>query len=169
MTETQVDDRDNEIVSFIGIPRKWVNLSLKFYSFLFLGYAIWISFQEFSGSTKTLSEILGTILAHIAAFSVVEGITFVAIIQVVDIIMYLTNRFKTKVKKRVEEAKAEGIAEGRAQGEVKGEAKGRSKGRAEIYHVWAAWNARRMEAEAKNIPFDELPPGLLEDTQDTEE
>ncbi len=161
MTETQVDDRDNEIVSFIGIPRKWVNLSLKFYSFLFLGYAIWISFQEFSGSTKTLSEILGTILAHIAAFSVVEGITFVAIIQVVDIIMYLTNRFKTKVKKQVEEAKAEG----RAQGEVKGEAKGRS----EIYHVWAAWNARRMEAEAKNIPFDELPPGLLEDTQDTEE
>ena len=165
MTETQVDDRDNEIFSFIGISRKWVNLSLKFYSFLFLGYAIWISFQEFSGSTRTLSEILGTILAHIADFSVVEGITFVAIIQVVDIIMYLTNRFKTKVKKQVEEAKAEGIAEGRAQGEVKGEVKGRS----EIYHVWAAWNARRMEAEAKNIPFDELPPELLEDTQDTGE
>lgn len=74
--------------------------ALKIYSFIFLGYAVWLVSQGFSGTTKTLVESLGVIFAHLAAFSVVEGLTIVAIIQVVDLIMYLTNRFKTKVKKQ---------------------------------------------------------------------
>ncbi len=70
----------------------------------------------------------------------------VAIIQMVDVIMYLTNRFRTNVKKQVEIAKAEG------------EAKGEAKGKTETYQLWAAWNTRRIEAETKGIPFDEPPP-----------
>lgn len=40
------------------------------------------------------------------------------------------------------EAKAEGLAEGKVS----------------VYQKVAAWNARRLEAEAKGIPFDEAPP-----------
>ena len=40
------------------------------------------------------------------------------------------------------EAKAEGLAEGKAA----------------VYQEIAAWNTRRLEAEAKGIPFDEAPP-----------
>ena len=168
MTETQTDDdRDNEIVTFIGIPRKWVNPVLKIYSFLFLGYAIWVILKEFSGGTKALQERLSAIFTHLAAFGAVEVLAIVAIIQVVDLIMYLTNKFKTKVKQQVKEAKAEGIAEGRAQGEAKGRAQGRVQGRTENHQMWVAWNTRRMEAEARGIPFDEPPPELSKDTQDT--
>ena len=173
MNDIQIDDdRDNEIVTFIGILRKWANLTLKIYSFLFLGYAVWIVFQRFRDATKTLEEKLGAIFAHLTTASVVEAITIVAIIQVVDVFMYLTNKFKTKVKKQVEEAEAKGRAEGEAKGRTEGEAKGRTegeaKGRLENYEVWAAWNARRIAAESKGLPFDEPPPEPPENVQDTE-
>ena len=56
----------------------------------------------------------------------------------VDVIMYLTNKFKTNVKKKVQEATA--------------------KARTEEYQLWAAWNTRRIKAETKGLPFDEPPP-----------
>ena len=158
MTNIQIDEgRDNEIVTFIGIPRKWVNPSLKIYSFIFLGYATWTIYLQLNGGTQILSDRLSTLFTHLAGFSVVEGLTIVAIIQLVDLIMYLTNKFKTKVKKQVNEAKAEGIAEGKVEG------------REEIQREWVAWNTRRIEAETRGIPFDEHPPTLPEGTQDTSE
>ena len=30
--------------------------------------------------------------------------------------------------------------------------------KAEVYEEIAAWNTRRLEAEAKGLPFDEAPP-----------
>lgn len=154
MTNLQIDEsRDNEIVTFIGIQRKWVNPALKIYSFTFLGYALWIIYRMFEGGTQDLTDRLSALFTHLAGFSVVEGLTVVAIIQLVDLIMYLTNKFKTKVKKQVSEAKAEGVAEGKAEG------------REEIQNVWVEWNTRRIEAERKGIPFDEHPPRLTEETQ----
>lgn len=73
-----------------------------------------------------LPDRLNVLFTHLAGFSVVEGLTIVAIIQLVDLIMYLTNKFKTKAKKQVNEAKAEGKAEGRE----------------EIQQAWIAWNTR---------------------------
>jgi hypothetical protein len=37
-------------------------------------------------------------------------------------------------------------------------AKGRAEGRAKERRLWTEWNRRRMEAEARDVPFDELPP-----------
>ena len=142
------ENRENEIVTFVGIPRKWVNPTLKIYAVIFLGFAIWISFQEFS-SAKTPVERLGTIFTYLATFSVVEAIGLVAIIQLVDVIMYLTNKFKTNVRKQVEEAAA--------------------KGRNEEYELWATWNTRRIEAETKGIPFDEPPPNPPVEIHDSDE
>ena len=79
--------------------------------------------------------------------------------------MYLTNKFKTNVKKQVNEAKEEGKAEGKAEGREEGKAEGRE----EIQKAWVAWNARRIEAESKGLPFNEPPPEPPESVQDTEE
>ena len=150
-------DRANEIVPFIGIPRKWVNPTSKLYSILFLGYAVWIFLRKFLDSSKVLDERLEGIWAHLAGFSIVEGVIMIAIIQVGDIVMYLTNKFKTNVKKEVEAAAAKGRAEGEA------------KGRAESYRLWAAWNERRMDAEMKGIPFNEPPPEPPQNPNDIED
>lgn len=57
---------------------------------------------------------------------------------------------EAKLADRLEQAKTEGIAEGIA--------KGKAEGVAERDRQWAAWNNRRIEAEAKGEPFHEPPP-----------
>ncbi len=52
--------------------------------------------------------------------------------------MYLTERFRAKLQKQVKKARIEG--------------------KVEVYQEIAAWNRRRLEAEAKGLPFDEQPP-----------
>ena len=37
-------------------------------------------------------------------------------------------------------------------------AEAKAEGKAEVYQEIAAWNIRRLEAEAKGVPFDEAPP-----------
>ena len=69
----------------IGIPRKWANPTLKFYSFIFLGYTIWITYQEFGTTAKTFKAKLAFLVPHLAAFSVFEAVTIIAFIQIWDI------------------------------------------------------------------------------------
>ncbi|MDE0299518.1 MAG: hypothetical protein OXN17_12870, partial [Candidatus Poribacteria bacterium] len=117
MVNTRIDDdRDVEIVPLIGIPRKWANPTLKFYSFIFLGYTIWVTYHEFGNAAKTLKAKLAFLVPHLAAFSVFEAVTVIAFIQIWDIIMYLTNRFKTDIEKIKATSEARGRAEGRAEG-----------------------------------------------------
>lgn len=63
-----------------------------------------------------------------------------------SLLMLFWNLMKRQIEKYdaaiASEAKAAGLAEGKAA----------------VYQEIAAWNARRLEAEAKGIPFDEAPP-----------
>ena len=76
------------------------------------------------------------------------------------------NEAKADFAVRLEQAKTEGIAagkaegraEGRAEGIAKGKVEGKAEGVAERDRQWAAWNNRRIEAEAKGEPFHEPPP-----------
>ena len=166
------DDKDAEIVPFIGIQRKWANATLKFYSLIFLGYTIWITYQEFGDAAKSLKAKLTFLVPHLGAFSVFEAITVIAFIQVWDIIMYLTNKFKAnieEIKARSEavgesRGRAEGEAKGRAEGEAKGraegEAKGRAEGEAKAHQLWTDWRQRQENARARGVPFDDPPPSL---------
>ena len=58
----------------------------------------------------------------------------------------------------IAEGKTEGRAEGIAEGIAEGKTEGRAEGVAERDRQWAAWNNRRIEAEAKGEPFHEPPP-----------
>lgn len=159
MEYTQIEhDKDAEIVPFIGIQRKWANATLKLYSFIFLGYTIWVVYQEFGDAAKPLKAKLTFLVSHLAAFSVFEAVTIVAFIQVWDVIMYLTNKFKANI----EEIKAESIAIGRAEGKVEGEASGIAK----AHQASLDWYRRRESANARGVPFDEPPPFLKGDKTD---
>ena len=56
------------------------------------------------------------------------------------------------------EGRTEGFTEGRNEGRTEGFTEGRNEGRNEVQQQWRAWNARRLDAEAKGQPFDEPPP-----------
>ena len=69
--------------------------------------------------------------------------------EAVDIMLF-RRWSEAKLADRLEQAKTAGIAEGIA--------KGKAEGVAERDRQWAAWNNRRIEAEAKGEPFHEPPP-----------
>ena len=64
--------------------------------------------------------------------------------------MILWRLYQRRLEEAIEQAKIEARTEGRTEGEAAGIAKN--------YQLWAAWNDRRIEAEEKNLPFDEPPP-----------
>ena len=129
--------RDNEIIAFIGIPRKWVNPAIKIFSFIFAIYAGFAAAYEFRQSGPLMGNSK-EFFVHIAAFGAGASIMLVAIYNGWDVLMYLTTRFKASLQQRVKKARAEGIAENQ--------------------RAWLAWNNRRLDAEAKGLAFDEPPP-----------
>ena len=63
----------------------------------------------------------------------------------------LTNAFTKPIIERH-------ITEGRAKGRAEGRDEGRAEGKEEANRAWRKWNARRMEAEANGLSFDEPMP-----------
>ena len=97
------------------------------------------------------------IFATTNAILIVEGIPMVAE-------RYLQRRYREGEEAgRAEGEKlgrAEGEKLGRAEGEKAGRAEGEKLGRKTTQQLWEAWNRRRLEAEARNEPFNEPPPSL---------
>ena len=151
----KIDEVEPEIVPFIGIPRRWVNPALKIYALLFVGYTLWIVYQEFSIASKTLTERFTFLVPHLGAFSVLEVILIVVLIQLWDILMYLTYRLRANLAKIAAQSRAEGRAEGE------------ESGRTAAHQDWEAWYRRLQEANAKGLPFDEPPPTLNGVKKDT--
>ena len=67
----------------------------------------------------------------------------------------LTNTFTRPI---IERHIAQGRTEGMAEGMAEGRDAGREEATKERDRVWREWNARRVEAEAKGLPFDEPTP-----------
>lgn len=66
--------------------------------------------------------------------------------------------FWNLMKRQIEKYDAVIAAEAKAEGLAEGKVEGLAEGKAEVYQEIAAWNTRRLEAEAKGIRFDEAPP-----------
>ena len=99
----------------------------------------WITLMR-EGAAEFAPAGIGIAIATLAALQGVA--TIMAIYQ------YITNRFTLPVIERhLAQGREEGIKEGRAEGE------------AQAHQAWQAWNQRRMDAAANNLPFDEPPPG----------
>ena len=103
----------------------------------------WITLMR-EGAAEFASAGIGIAIATLAALQGVA--TIMAIYQ------YITNRFTLPVIERH-------LAQGREQGIEEGREQGIEEGRAEANQKWQAWNRRRMDAAANNLPFDEPPPG----------
>lgn len=65
----------------------------------------------------------------------------------VDIMLRRYNEWRVEHAQNLEKARAEGVERGIAEG------------KAELYQEVILWNARRLEAEAKGLPFNEPIPG----------
>ena len=126
---------ENDYVSLVRIPRKWFNIFVWTFSGLIVTNTVaelltdWV--WEGLGETPfTRTAVLMTLI--VGWFFILSHIWEV-------IMLGHAKLFKDRIH-------AEGKAEGRAEG------------RAEVYQAVAEWNTRRLEAEARNQPFNEPPP-----------
>ena len=86
------------------------------------------------------------IFTNVSVFMTVAFGCLVIVTHGIDQIMFRYIAYKEKLD-RV-----------RAEGKVEGKAEGKVEGKVEVYQEVAAWNARRMEAEARGEKFTEPPP-----------
>ena len=123
----------------------WVDLAPAIFSVQVIIYAIFLIRSEV-GKGNPVMETLQVLMMQLAAAMAVATGTTLIILQGVDFVMFLTQRYLKRIDREREAAKAEGIAEGKVEGKV------------EERELWIAWNNRRLEAEAKGEKFNEPPP-----------
>ena len=143
--EPPQQDRD----SIWTIPLSWRALYFGLftvYAFAGIGFLIWYHVFESTGSPwqETILSITQGIGIHTVGAAGLALLTIEGPNTVMVVAHYITERWLTPLRERIrEEARARGRAEGEAQKQAD----------------WEAWNERRIEAEAKDEPFDEPPPG----------
>ena len=115
------------------------------YTVLGLLYIIGICLHEFVTGWNGVLQLLRKLDATSPVFNR-TAIALIIFKEGVDIMLRRFNEWRVEHAQSLAKAKEQGLEQGLEQG------------RAEAYQAIAAWNARRLEAEAKGIPFNEPPP-----------
>ena len=141
-----------------SVPLAWARV----YSVLFfligafgVGRLVWLEVAEGGSPTEVVFDVV------VGAGKVGIGAASLGVILVIggDLIMVLSTWVSQRQRaKGREEGREEGLEEGREEGLEEGREEGLEEGREEAHTLWEAWNRRRLEAEAKDEPFDEPPP-----------
>ena len=119
------------------------------YTVLGLLYIIGICLHELVVGWNGILQMLRKLDATSPAFNR-TAIAFIIFKEGADIMLRRFNEWRAEHAQSLEKAKEQGIEQGIEQGV--------EQGRAEVYEAIAAWNKRRLAAEAKGIPFNEPPP-----------
>ena len=156
----------NKRISVFSFAKDLILVDFIFFLVAVVSYAIVVTQHELAIGRENAVETLIAIVGHISSFIPV-AIVLTLIFEIGGfLIMILWRLYQRRLEEAIEQAKIEarieGIAEGRAEGKAEGKTEGRTEGEvagiAKNYELWAAWNSRRIAAEAQNRPFDEPPP-----------
>ncbi len=115
------------------------------YTVLGFLYIVGICLYEFVTGWNGVLQMLMRLEATTSVFNQ-TAIAFIVFKEGVDIMLRRFNEWRVEHAQSLAKAKEQGIEQGIEQG------------RTEAYQAIAAWNSRRLEAEAKGIPFNEPPP-----------
>lgn len=115
------------------------------YTVLGFLYIVGICLYELVAGWNGVLQMLMRLEATSSTFNQ-TAIAFIVFKEGVDIMLRRFNEWRVEHTQSLAKAKEQGIEQGVEQG------------RAEAYQAIAAWNSRRLEAEAKGIPFNEPPP-----------
>ena len=116
------------------------------YLLQFLTFSGFLAYHEVTAvSTDAITTMLA-ILVGMASLGFLSAINTVVFVEGSEMLVekYLRRRYRAGLKEGEEIGKAEGLKEGKV----------------EAWHVWQAWNQRRLEAEKEGRPFTEPPPSL---------
>ena len=149
---------ENKRISVFSFAKDFILVDLIFLIIVVVSYAIVVTQHELAVGRENPVETLIVIVGHISTFIPV-AIVLTLIFEIGGfLIMILWRLYQRRLEEAIEQAKIEARTEGIAEGRAEGRTEGRTEGIAKNYELWEAWNNRRIEAEAQNLPFDEPPP-----------
>ena len=145
---------ENKRISVFSFAKDLILIDFIFFLIVVISYTIVVTQHELAVGRESAVETLIVIVGYISTFIPV-AIVLTFIFEIGGfLIMILWRLYQRRLEEAIEQAKIEARTEGMAEGRTEGEAAGITKN----YELWAAWNNRRLEAEAQNLPFDEPPP-----------
>ena len=117
-------------------------------------------------NATSFNTTLTTFTTHSAAAIITAAGSSITTIETGRFIMVMADMFREKfivpmVQKRKREQALklqQALDHGLEQGIEQGLTQGRAQGHATSHDQWTAWNNRRLQAVANNLPFDEDPP-----------
>ena len=149
---------ENKRISVFSFAKDLILVDFIFFLVVVVSYAIVVTQHELAVGRENAVETLIAIVGYISSFIPV-AIVLTLIFEIGGFfIMILWRLYKRRLEEAIEQVKIEARTEGRTEGKAEGRAEGETAGIVKNYELWAAWNNRRLEAEAQNLPFDEPPP-----------
>ena len=141
---------ENKRISVFSFAKDLILVDFIFFLLVVVSYAVVVTQHELAVGRENAVETLIIIVGHISSFLPV-AIVLTLIFEIGGfLIMILWRLYQRRLEEAIEQAKIEARTEGMAEG--------RNEGMVKNYELWSAWNNRRLEAEAQNLPFDEPPP-----------
>ena len=165
MSNEESSDRE----SILSVARKWLPWCLSLIFILTIGWTALIAYTEIaSGPERSFVQtfiaiVNGSATAHPAI--ILYSFLIVTAVDAAGGFIMVTKRYleekwlKPQRERLRKEAREKGREEGREEGREVGREEGREVGRAQERQYWIGRERRRLEAEAKGIPFDEPFPG----------
>ena len=148
----------NKRISVFSFAKDLILVDFIFFLVVVVSYAIVVTQHELAVGRENTVETLIVIVGHISSFIPV-AIVLTLIFEIGGfLIMILWRLYQRRLEEAIEQAKIEARTEGMAEGRTEGRTEGEAAGIAKNYELWTAWNNRRLEAEAQNLPFNEPPP-----------
>ncbi len=149
---------ENKRISVFSFAKDLILVDFIFFIVVVVSYGVVVTQYELAVGRENVVETLIVIVGHISSF-IPLAIVLTLIFEIGGfLIMILWRLYQKRLEEAIEQAKIEARIEGITEGRAEGRAEGEADGIAKNYELWEAWNNRRIEAEAKNLPFDEPPP-----------
>ena len=142
-------------ISVMSVHEGWWYAYLAAFFLQMLAWTVMVAWDEavYGGHARVIAYLkaVGGHSSHMVQMFILNTI---GIVELGRLIMVLAQGIAERLKERREKFREELIAQGKAEGIAEGEARGRAGLAAEV----AAWNERRLAAEARGEEFDEPPP-----------
>lgn len=139
----------------MSVHEGWWYAYLAAFFLQMLAWTVMVAWDEavYGGHARVIAYLkaVGGHSSHMVQMFILNTI---GIVELGRLIMVLAQGIAERLKERREKFREELIAQGKAEGIAEGEARGRAGLAAEV----AAWNERRLAAEARGEEFDEPPP-----------
>ena len=152
---------NSERVSIFSFRKGGARLELTLFVVLVLAYTIFAGVYLTPKGPSGWPEILASIVGHVSTFIPV-AIVLVLTCEIVGVYMLLLWDLYREERNRQRQEREAALQQARVKAEEANSKAEEANSRAEVaerrLNSWEEWYARRVEAENKNVKFDEPPP-----------